>query len=138
MIRILAILFALVPALAAAQDDLIDPDVFGAEAIGKTYWFSEQGNHYGAEQYFPDQTTIWQGRNGECKKGRWWAEGEAMCFAYEDDPTPDCWVMWEGDGGRIMIESLRPLEGPEDSALVLELIRRTPLPISCTGTLLGV
>lgn len=138
MNRVLAFLLICLPALAAAQSELLDPTEFGANAVGQTYWFSENGVHYGAEQYFNDQTTVWQDREGNCKKGRWWAEDQAMCFAYEDDPSPDCWVMWETDDGRILIESLRPLEGADDRALVLELIRRTPLPISCTGPLLGV
>jgi len=138
MIRIFAFILMCLPSLALAQDELLDPMEFGADAVGQTYWFSENGFHYGAEQYFDDQTTIWQDREGNCKKGRWWAEGNNMCFAYENDPAPDCWVMSETDDGRILVESLRPLEGAEDSPLILELIRRTPLPISCTGPLLGV
>ncbi|MEX0970616.1 MAG: hypothetical protein WD046_09260 [Paracoccaceae bacterium] len=123
--------------VAQAQTAIL-PEEFGAAAIGKTYWFSENGIHYGAEQYFDDQTVIWQDRNGNCLRGSWYANGPQMCFIYDNDPAPDCWTMWETDDGRVLIESTRIPDDPAIAPLVLELIRRTPLPIACTGPLLGV
>ena len=129
---------ALFCAGAVQAQTVIMPDEFGAAAEGQTYWYSENGFHYGAEQYFEDQTVIWQDRDGNCLRGSWYAAGPQMCFVYDNDPEPDCWTMSKTDDGRVMIESTRMPDDPALPPLVLELIRRTPLPISCTGPLLGV
>ena len=81
---------------------------------------------------------IWQDRDGNCLRGSWYAAGPQMCFVYDNDPEPDCWTMSRTDDGRVMIESTRLPDDPAVPPLVLELIRRTPLPIACTGPLLGV
>ena len=128
------------PGPARAEGGVIDPTTFGTEAIGKTYWFSEGGLHYGAEQFFEDNVVIWQGSDGMCKGGTWYAQGSGMCFVYEDDPTPHCWLITREEG-RVFARSLPAPgapTGPDEPFTRLELVLRSPLPLSCTGPVLGV
>lgn len=83
----LALTCSTVSALAAPMDGA----EFEAYTTGKTLYFSEGGQAYGAERYLPNRKVEWSFLDGRCKSGAWYAEGRAICFVYEDRPDPQCW-----------------------------------------------
>lgn len=67
----------------------------------------------------------WSFLDGECREGRWFPEGDAICFVYEDDPDAQCWRFYQtgsglraeflgGDGG-----ALYETQAAEDPLLCL-------------------
>jgi hypothetical protein len=91
---------ALLAAGPAAAQTAVSPEAFEAMTAGKTYRFERQGRPFGAEQYFPDKRVIWAFENGQCQRGIWFANPrDEICFVYEDDPVPQCWLFLEMPGG---------------------------------------
>ena len=76
------------PAMAAES---LSPEAFEAYTEGKTLFFSQNGQDYGAERYLSDRRVQWSFLDGECKEGRWYPDGQNICFIYEDRPDPQCW-----------------------------------------------
>ncbi|MCE0505148.1 hypothetical protein LR948_07275 [Roseivivax sp. GX 12232] len=72
---------------------------FEAYVTGRTLTFSEAGQPYGIERYLPDRRVRWSFLDGACKEGRWFPQGERICFVYEDDPMPQCWRFFREPGG---------------------------------------
>lgn len=66
-------------------------DAFEQYTKGKTLYFSESGENYGAERYLPGRRVEWSFLDGQCKSGEWYADGTSICFIYEDRPDPQCW-----------------------------------------------
>lgn len=76
----------------------------GAEAFesytqGKTLYFSEGGEAYGAERYLSGRKVEWSFLDGKCKSGEWYPDNGAICFVYEDRPDPQCWEFEKTDRG---------------------------------------
>lgn len=67
------------------------PAEFDAYTTGRTLFFARDGQSYGAERYLPGRRVQWSFLDGQCKDGRWYPEGDHICFVYEDDPDPHCW-----------------------------------------------
>lgn len=86
----IALLFA--PALQAAEP--MSASEFEAYTTGKTLFYGQSGAPYGAEIYLGDRRVKWSFLDGECKDGHWYAQGEEICFVYEDRPDPQCWVFY--------------------------------------------
>ena len=74
---------------------------FEAYVTGKTLFFAQDGRSYGAERYLTNRHVEWSFLDGDCKLGRWFPEGQNICFVYEDNPTPQCWQFRKGAGGLI-------------------------------------
>lgn len=78
----------------------MNADAFDAYTRGKTLFFAESGEVYGAEIYRDNRRVTWSFLDGECKDGYWYQKGPEICFIYEDDPEdPQCWIFEEGAGG---------------------------------------
>ena len=125
------VLFALLASPAWGQTPL-SVEEFKRLSDGKTLYFSRAGRFYGAEQYLQNNRTRWQYADGQCTEGRWFGEGNALCFEYEDVPEAQCWIMWE-EGGDLLA---RPLEAPQ--TVPIELERKDEFPLPCAGPDLGV
>lgn len=74
---------------------------FDAYTTGKTLFYGQSGAPYGAEIYMKNRRVRWSFLDGECKEGHWYAEGEEICFLYEDRSDPQCWVFYLEPGGLI-------------------------------------
>ncbi len=105
----------------------LSPSEFEAMTTGKTLQFNRQNDWYGAEQYLPDQQVIWQYGDGSCTQGRWFADDGALCFTYDDNPLPQCWIFTERDGQFFA----RPEEDPAQSDSELRLSGESDAPLSC-------
>ena len=69
------------------------PAAFEAFSEGRTLTWALDGVDYGIERYAPGRRVIWADLTGTCLSGHWQAQGDEVCFHYDDDPdgTPACW-----------------------------------------------
>ena len=79
----------------------MNADAFDRYTKGKTLFFSQSGQAYGAERYLDNRRVIWSFLDGECKNGIWYEENEQICFLYEDRPDPQCWLFRQSGTGLI-------------------------------------
>ena len=91
MIRALAVLLW---AGAACAEPLDTAEKFERYVGGKTLFFHlGDGAVYAAETYLRDRKVRWSLAEGECLEGEWWADAGKICFAYENNPSPQCWTV---------------------------------------------
>ncbi|SEN43180.1 hypothetical protein SAMN04488003_11646 [Loktanella fryxellensis] len=96
MIRVLALILWAAPAMA----EPLDAAAFAAYVTGRTLVFAARdGSVAGVEAYGPDRSVTWSSVPGQCQQGRWFAQGGQICFAYDGDPLPKCWVVSRTAGG---------------------------------------
>ena len=107
-------------------------EAFEGFAEGRTLHFTRDGQPFGAEQYFPGRRSLWRFDDGTCEEGRWWGEGETICFEYEAD-DPQCWHFRGGPEG-FTAESLR--DGVE-TGFSVQLSRTDNQPLDCPGPKVG-
>jgi len=74
---------------------------FEAYTTGRTLFFGQNGEAYGAETYLENRRVRWSFLDGECKEGYWYHDGPLICFVYEDRPEPQCWTFQLGSDGLI-------------------------------------
>jgi hypothetical protein len=127
--RAVAVWLALVAAPGAAE--AIGADAFGAMAEGRTLRFTLDGAPFGAERYFAGRRTLWRFEGGECLQGRWWAEGELICFSY--DGPAQCWRFLERRVGF----AAELVEDGAATGFVLELSGVDERPLDCPGPGVG-
>ena len=102
MHRILAAAILTLPLAALAAPQAETPMTgaeFEAYAQGKTLSYAVNGQIYGAEQYLAGRKVIWAFAGDECRWGHWYEAGPEICFVYENDPAPQCWLFFAGPGG---------------------------------------
>ena len=131
MIRFLAALLIFAAPLQAER--ILTPEEFDAISRNQTQYFFRDGEFFGAEEFNADRQSIWMFQNGQCTRGVWYPEQDYICFAYETEPTPQCWHMIEKNNGDL-VARLRGTQPEFD--IVLEFINRDPLP--CEGPQVGV
>ena len=123
--------FALVPGLAGAQERLRASE-FDALTRGKTFYYASDGRPYGAEEYLEGRRVRWSFLDGQCMDGRWWEEGELICFAYEDFPDDHhCWSFRQ-EGGGLAARFENDPTGRE-----LYEVRQSDEPMLCLGPKVG-
>lgn len=105
---------------------------FEAYATGKTLTYSVDGEVYGAEQYLPDRRVIWAFKGNVCADGIWYEEAGLICFAYENDPEPQCWNFFSGATG------LRAEFTGDAAGSPLSEVGQSPIPLNCAGPDVGV
>lgn len=104
---------------------------FDAYTTGKTLYFREDGEAYGAERYLPDRKVEWSFLDGRCKMGAWYADGPNICFTYEDNPAPQCWI-FEQSGSGLKAEFIG-----DGNATVLYEAETSDEPMYCMGPDVG-
>lgn len=128
------VLLLLCTALPAQADQLVGPAEFQAISEGKTLHFTRDGLTFGSEQFYKNRTSTWQYPNGECTSGQWYADGDAVCFVYEHEPFPQCWLMTRRDD--TIFARLSHLPDGDPSEIRLSHIDDEPVP--CPAPDLGV
>jgi hypothetical protein len=127
----LALAFSLLAAPALAETPLT-AEAFDALTQGRTMTWSEYGQVYGVELYLPDRRVRWTVLGDDCVAGDWYPDGDAICFVYEDDPLPDCWLITETAGGLAAYDSTDP---PGSNPVA---VQETTQPLACFGPEVGV
>lgn len=130
--RFLSICFALLTAWSVHADELIPPAEFETMSLGKTMYFSQGGEYYGAEQYFPNRLVTWKNADGTCESGFWHGEGDQICFTYKEQTGTQCWHFIRKESGF----AARAIGNPPELDLQLETVDTTKL--LCEAPLLGV
>mgnify|MGYP000041122707 CR=1 FL=1 len=121
-------LAALLPADARAQ--VLDAAGLEALAGRGTLHFVGPDGAYGAEQFLPGRRSLWRFAGSQtCQSGHWYERGPAICFLYEGEPAPSCWILEKIGAGVIA----RSEGGGPDATLSLERIDPAPLPCPLTG-----
>ena len=116
----------------AVAQDLVSPQEFQRMSEGKTMYFSRGGRFYGAEQFYTRRRSLWQFADGECDHGEWYAEGDYICFVYEQNPGPQCWHFLRRGPNRFAARA----EGTsEEFDILLENVDEKPL--DCKGPAIG-
>ncbi len=85
----------LLPAMAKAAEPM---NGAAAYTRGKTLFYGQNGEAYGAEIYMDNQRVKWSFLDGSCKEGYWYESADQICFVYEDNPTPQCWAFTKQNG----------------------------------------
>ena len=133
--QVLAVLcLVATPALAeppASAEPPLTAEAFDALTQGRTMTWSEFGTVYGIEEYLPGRQVRWSPVGDDCKLGHWYADGPAICFQYEDDLDPDCWIMTRSATGLLARYTTKP---PETAPVVVAVTDETP---ACTGPRIG-
>ncbi len=127
---LLVALALLGPTAAFAQTPLTAEE-FDAQVTGHTITYSQFGGLFGIEEYLPNRQVRWSVAENLCQYGSWYAEGPAICFVYEYDPTPHCWTFWL-EGGTLRALSVNDLPDAE-----LTEVDRNDTPLSCPGPDVG-
>lgn len=92
------ILLALGAAGVCVAAEPMDGAAFDAYTRGKTLFYGQNGQAYGAEIYLEDRKVRWSFLDGECKDGFWYEQADQICFVYEDNPDPQCWAFSRSNG----------------------------------------
>lgn len=109
------------PSLTAAQ--------FDAYATGKTLSYAQGMQIWGTEQYLPGRSVLWQPADEPCEYGIWYDDNGAICFEYEANPDPNCWLFYKGPNG-LIAQFL-------GSTGFLSEVAQSPEPLNCPGPLIG-
>lgn len=99
--RILILILLLLTALPAAAQSTMTAQEFDDYTRGKTLYYGNTSEPYGAEIYLPNRRVRWSFLDGMCKDGSWYEEDGLICFVYEDRPDPQCWSFEQGPRGLI-------------------------------------
>lgn len=97
---VLSVLCA-VTASAALSADPMSAEEFEAYTTGKTLFFGQSGQAYGAEEYLPNRRVRWSFLDGQCQNGYWYEDDQEICFIYEGGDGPQCWTFQQSTGGLI-------------------------------------
>ena len=125
--RILLALLA--TALPVAAQDPLSAEAFDRMTRGKTFYYAEDGQPYGAEEYRDDREVLWSFLDGECLRGTWYQAGDAICFVYDGLDPHQCWLFYDDGGLRA-----RFLGGGSD----LRELMQSDEPLHCPGPDVGV
>lgn len=110
----------------------ITADAFEAHVTGKTVTYRQFDSVFGIEEYLEGRKVRWSTAPDQCQYGRWYPEGENICFLYEYDPVPACWTFWLKDGALVAL-STNGLPGDE-----LYEVTASDQPLPCPGPEVGV
>ncbi len=123
------VLLLIATALPATAQTPLSAEAFDALTRGKTFYYAENGEPYGAEEYHGDREVIWSFLDGECMRGTWYPAGESICFVYEHLDAPQCWLFFDNEGLQAQF-----LGGGTD----LTEMGQTGEPLDCLGPDVGV
>ena len=87
-----------------AETPLTGPE-FEANTTGATITYDYGDGLFGTEEYLPGRQVRWAFDGDLCIYGEWYQQNDQICFVYETDPTPACWLYFLDDGdirGRYM------------------------------------
>ncbi|MFN3577812.1 MAG: hypothetical protein ACK4TJ_12650 [Tabrizicola sp.] len=125
---LLTVVFAAAPARAEAP---LTAEEFDALTLGRSMTWSENGVVYGLEQYLPGRRVRWAAVGEDCILGHWYADGPAICFRYETDSEPDCWIITRSAAGFDAHYATNPPGTPPVT------VAETPDPPACPGPEVG-
>lgn len=125
MFRALICLLAALAIPAWAQDPMTG-DEFDAYVTGRTISYRTLNNpSYGVERYLEGRRVMWSTFDGACRYGVWFESKGNICFRYDGDPEPKCWLIYEDPEGLRGVFTNRP--GTQD----IQEVRGRDDPLVC-------
>ena len=132
MLRTGCLALAFVPLAAFAEAPMSGAE-FEAYVTGRTLTYADQGEIYGIEEYLSGRRVRWAYLADECRDGYWYDAGGEICFVYDDNPNPQCWVFRKEVTGRLSARFM----GADDGRELYEA-RQSSEPLLCRGPEVGV
>ena len=127
-----AALLACLLATPALAETPMTAEEFEAFVTGKTMDYLAGGEAFGREVYLPGRKVRWAFTAEECKLGHWFGRGDQICFLYDGDPEPKCWIIWpDGEGLSASYSTDTPDIAPRS-------VHETTEPLACAGPDVGV
>lgn len=117
-------------ALPAFADSPMTEQEFDAWSSGQTLDYTIDGTEWGSERHFANRRTQDTDPEGACVEGLWFAQGEAICFAYDGNPGPHCWYFFRRDG-MVLAQRVGETDGPRIEVTL------SPTPLVCPGPDIG-
>jgi hypothetical protein len=118
-------------AAPAFAEPPLTAEEFDTLTKGRAMNWIEFGTVYGIEEYLPDRQVRWSALGDDCKLGHWYADGPAICFQYEDDLEPDCWIITRTATG---MEASYTTNPAETEPVIVEETAEAP---ACFGPRIG-
>lgn len=125
-----AIALFLITSPAVAEP--LDAAGFGAYVTGKTITYDYGNGLLGIEEYLPGNRVRWAFEGDTCLNGTWFQDGAQICFVYENDGIPQCWMFYNESSG------LSATFTGDDLGLVITEIGQSTSPLPCAGPDVGV
>jgi hypothetical protein len=116
----------------ASAGSLMTADEFDSYTRGKTFYYANQGQPYGGEEYLDNRRVRWSYLDGKCMEGSWYPQGDLICFIYEGQPDPQCWGFSRSEGGLVA-----QFENDPGRTLLYE-VEKSAKPLLCLGPEIGV
>ena len=132
MMKPLALCAALIASAAGAAETPVSPEAFDALSRGRTLVYSDGDRAYGVEQYLPGRRVVWAFLGEDCRQGQWYAEGNEICFVYDNNPAPQCWAYFR------TAEGLKARFRGDPPELPMISVAESDAPMPCQGPMLGV
>ena len=122
--RILLTLALAVTAAVAVAQEKIAPEVFLDAAVGRTLTFAlfPSGEVVGVEEFLRRDLSVWREAGRGCVYGDVSVEDGQICFQYDDEDLPICWVPFS-DGERFFFATGAP--GPVEMQEVVAITDKT-------------
>ena len=117
---------------AALAETPLNGQEFDAATVGATITYDYGNGLFGTEEYLPGRKVRWAFEGDLCTYGEWYQSGDQICFVYEGESRPACWLYFLDDGrirGRYM--------GEGGGWEILESSRENG-PLPCAGPDVGV
>lgn len=128
----LSTICAILIGTTAAASELMTAEEFDDYTRDKTFYYGNQGQPYGAEEYLNNRRVIWSYLDGTCEMGSWYQQDEQICFVYEHKPEPQCWSFRQTPNGLIAQFENDPTQ------IELYEVQKTYEPLVCPGPDVGV
>lgn len=91
----LALILLASPCLAGPP---LDDEGFDAATKGATITYDYGDGLFGTEEYLDNRQVRWAFDGDLCIYGIWHQKGDQICFDYENDPEPACWLYFLENG----------------------------------------
>jgi hypothetical protein len=116
----------------ALSETLMTAEEFEAWSTGRTLDYFDAGTYWGSEQHLPGRRTVDTDGDGQCRKGIWFPEDDAICFQYPTIDGQFCWHFWR-EGDQVTAKTVE--SDPEIAPYAVTL---SDAPPSCQGPEVGV
>ena len=82
-------------ALPAFAQEPLEGGAFESLVEGRTLTYGTEGQPpRGYERYYSGRRVTWAEPDGTCMEGRWYPDGPQICFVYDGEPGPDCFLYY--------------------------------------------
>jgi hypothetical protein len=131
MLRV-TLALSLWPAIAAAETPMTAED-FEAYVGTSTITYDYGEGLFGQADYHANRTLSWAFEGEPCMTGKWYPDGDHLCFVFQDDPEASaCWNFYKRENsifGRTV--------GREDEVEIFG-VEKSALPLICDVPEVGV